>query len=302
MRTHLDCIPCFIRQALESAKLVSRDPAIHERVLRDVLLWTSEMDMSQPPPAMGQRIHRLIRELTATDDPYQSVKEWQNHMAIDLLEEFKTEIETIADPLDMAVRLAIAGNVIDMGVNGRVNECDLRAAFSQTMHEPLTGDLQGFRGAVVEAQSILYLADNAGEIVFDRVLIKQLDPARVTLVVRGGPIINDAILADAKAAGLHEIVEIIDNGSDAPGTILDDCSAEFNRRYNAADLVLAKGQGNFETLSHEQRRIYFLFKVKCPVIAEHVGLPLGTHVLLHHAHVQNAPAEKRVIGKIGERA
>jgi hypothetical protein len=97
--------------------------------------------------------------------------------------------------------------------------------------------------------------------------------------VRGAPVINDATMADARAVGLHEIVEIIDNGSDAPGTILEDCSEDFRRRFSEADLILAKGQGNFETLSEQPRNIFFLFKVKCPVIAAHVGLPVGTHVL-----------------------
>jgi uncharacterized protein with ATP-grasp and redox domains len=280
MRTYLDCIPCFIRQALESAKLASADTVVHERVLREVLRWTSEMDMSQPPPAMGQRIHRLLHALTGTDDPYRLAKERQNRMALDLLAEVKTEIETAADPLHMAVRLAIAGNVIDMGVNGSVTESDLRASLRQALTEPFTGEWSDFRQAVAEAGKILYLADNAGEIVLDRMLIEQLGPARVTLGVRGGPIINDATLADARAAGLHELVDIIDNGSDAPGTLLDDCSLEFQERFAAADLILAKGQGNFETLSREQCNMFFLFKAKCPVIAGHAGVPLGAHVLL----------------------
>ncbi len=127
----------------------------------------------------------------------------------------------------------------------------------------------------------MYLADNAGEIAFDRLLIEQLPANRVALVVRGGPIINDATLVDARAVGLHEIVEVIDNGSDAPGTILEDCSAAFRERFEQADLVIAKGQGNFETLSDVRRPIRFLLKAKCPVIARHAGVPMGTHLLLN---------------------
>jgi hypothetical protein len=165
--------------------------------------------------------------------------------------------------------------VIDMGVNGNLTESDVRRSVSQALTEPLAGEQNGFRQAVAEARSILYLADNAGEIVFDRLLIEQLLPARVTLAVRGAPVINDATVADAKGVGLHEIVGIIDNGSDAPGTILEDCNEDFIRRFKEADLILAKGQGNFETLSDEPRDIFFLF----PVIAARVGLPIGTHVL-----------------------
>ena len=132
---------------------------------------------------------------------------------------------------------------------------------------------------MAEARSILYLADNAGTIAIDRLLIEQFSPARIALAVRGAPVINDATMADARAVGLHEVVEIIDNRSDAPGTPLEDCNEDFTRRFSEADLVLAKEQGKFETLSEQPCNIFFLFKVKCPVIAAHVGLPVGTHVL-----------------------
>jgi uncharacterized protein with ATP-grasp and redox domains len=279
MKTSLDCIPCFVRQTLEAARLASTDSAVHERIVREVLRWTSEMDLSQPPPVMAQRIHRQLRKIAESDDPYKEAKERFNRMALDLVPELRTEIEAAEDPLMTAVRLAIAGNVIDMGVNGNVTESDVRRSIDQALAEPFIGDGNRFQQAVIEAGSILYLADNAGEIVFDRLLIEQLSPARVTLAVRGAPIINDATTADARAAGLYDIVEVIDNGSDAPGTILEDCSEDFVRRFTEADLILAKGQGNFETLSEDPRNVYFLFKVKCPVTAAHVALPLGTHVL-----------------------
>jgi uncharacterized protein with ATP-grasp and redox domains len=279
MKTSLDCIPCFVRQALNAARMVSVDPAVHKRILQEVLRWAGEMNMDQPAPVMGQRIHRLLRKIVGMEDPYRDVKDHQNRMALALLPELKIKIEAAADPLSMALRLAIAGNVIDNGVNDNVRECDLRESVNHALTEPFVGDRDGFRNAVAEAQRILYLADNAGEIAFDRLLIEQIGPARVTVAVRGGPVINDATITDARAVGLHEIVEIIDNGSDAPGTLLDDCSQEFKRRFAEADLILAKGQGNFEALSDEPHNIFFLLKAKCAVIAAHAGVPIGTHVL-----------------------
>jgi len=279
MKTHLDCIPCFARQALEAVRRISVDPAVHERVLREVLRWAADVDMDQPPPVMAQRLHRRLREIIGVEDPYRAAKDAQNRLALDLLPSLEVEVRSAADPLDMAVRLAIAGNVIDMGVNGAVTEAEVRESVAQALRQPLAGDLDGFRRAVAEARNILYLADNAGEIVFDRILIERLPAGRVTLAVRGAPIINDATRADARAAGLEGLVEIIDNGSDAPGTLLRDCGRDFRRRFAEADMVLAKGQGNFETLSEERRLIFFLFKVKCPVIAEDSGWPVGTHVL-----------------------
>lgn len=278
MHTALDCIPCFARQALEAARFVTDDPAVHERILRDVLRSTAERDLAQCPPAVAQQIHRQLRTMTGVNDPYRAAKERFNTMALDMLPELYLKVRESADPLAMALRLAIAGNVIDLGANSDITEEEVRQGVHNVMNEPFDGDVNAFRQAVNEAQSILYLADNAGEIVFDRLLIEQLPMERVTVAVRGGPILNDATMADAEVAGLCDLVEVMDNGSDAPGTILDDCSERFRRRFAEADLIIAKGQGNFETLSEEAADIYFLFKVKCPVIADHVGLPLGIQV------------------------
>ncbi|MFA4838527.1 MAG: ARMT1-like domain-containing protein [Candidatus Neomarinimicrobiota bacterium] len=280
MKTYLDCIPCFVQQALDAARRVSTNPAVQEQLVRDVLRRIGEMSMSDPPPVMGQYFHRRLREITGQRDPYQAEKEKQNRLAMDLLPNLKAKIESAGDPLALAVRLAIAGNIIDLGANGRLTVSDILRSVHHALTEPLAGDWEGFRLAIAKARNILYLADNAGEIAFDRLLIEQISPKRVTVVVRGVPVINDATIVDAHAVGLNEIIEIIDNGSDAPGTVLTDCSREFNRRFADADLILAKGQGNFETLSDEPRNIFFLFKVKCPVIATHIGQPVGTQVFM----------------------
>lgn len=278
MNTHLDCIPCFVRQALEAARFVTDDKAIHESLLRDLLREASEMNLSQCPPAVGQKLHRRLRQMCGFADPYSKVKNRFNTMALEMLPDLATGVENAHDPLLHALRLAIAGNVIDLGVKGGIGEGEIRSAIQNTLNEPFHGDIDDFRASVKEAKRILYLADNAGEIVFDRLLIEQLPREHVTLAVRGAPILNDAILEDAKIAGLCSMVEVIDNGSDAPGTILSDCSESFRRRFDEADLIIAKGQGNFETLSDVESNIYFLFKTKCPVIASHIGLPVGTHV------------------------
>ena len=162
MRTSLDCFPCFVRQALDAARMVSTDTTVHGPILRELLRWASEIDMDQPAPVMAQRIHRRLRKIVGIEDPYRDVKNQQNRMALALLSELKTEIEAASDRLVMAVRLAIAGDVIDMGVNGNVTESDLRQSVRQALAEPFTGEQNGFRQSVAEARSILYLADNAG--------------------------------------------------------------------------------------------------------------------------------------------
>ena len=279
MQTSLDCIPCILRQALEAGRMASPDPLVHEQLMRDVLSLGAEMDLSQSPPRMAQLIHRRLRYMVGVEDPYIQAKERLNRIALELLPSLQEEVVKADNPLSMAVLLAIAGNVIDLGINGNIHEDHVLQAIQHALDEPFLGEIVRFRQAVAEAQSILYLADNAGEIAFDRLLIEQLGPERVTLVVRGSPVINDATLSEAQAVGLDNIVTIIDNGSDAPGTLLEDCSPDFRRIFAASNLILAKGQGNYESLSESSAPIFFLFKVKCPVIAAHVGLPLGTQVL-----------------------
>lgn len=280
MRTSPDCYPCFVRQAEKAARMMSSDSTIHDRIVRDVLSLTNEQDEKVTPPLLAQLIHRRLRELTGKADPYAQAISVHNQLALGLLPELRAEIKNSADPLMMAVRLAIAGNIIDLGAGNEVSEADVRQSIHQALTEPFADEKREFRESVKNAKDILYLADNAGEIAFDRLLIEQLLPKQTTLAVRGAPILNDATIIDAREVGLHELVEIIDNGSDAPGTILDDCSPEFINRFLEADMIIAKGQGNYETLSDTPYEIYFLFKTKCPVVAAHVGLPLGTQVLL----------------------
>lgn len=281
MKTSLDCVPCLVRQALDAARLVSKDPAVHEKIVREVLHWTSEMALHESPAVLGQRIHRRIREIVGGKDPYRESKEHQNRMAGSLIPKLKAELAASSDPLALAVKLAVAANVIDLGAKGELTEEEVMRSLQQAADEPLVGDMASFKTSVAKADRILYVADNAGEIIIDRLLIEQLSPERVTVAVRGGPIINDATRTDAQTAGLDKIVPVIDNGSDAPGTILEDCSAAFRCFFTRADLIIAKGQGNFETLSDVPRNIFFLFKAKCPVVETRVGLPIGTHMLIH---------------------
>ncbi len=280
MNTALDCIPCLLRQTLEASRMVSKDTAVHEQMIREILRWASEMDLRISPPAVAQHIQRRLRQITGVEDPYRAAKARQNQMALELLPTLRAEIQSSATPLETAAHIAIAGNMIDMGAHGKTSEADIYQALQQAASAPFYGEMDLFSRAIDKARSILYLADNAGEIAFDRLLIEQISPERVTLVVRGAPVINDATRVDAHAVGLDKIVAVLDNGSDAPGTLLEDCNPEFRHRFTNADLIIAKGQGNFESLSHQPGNIFFLFKVKCPMVSRHVMQPVGTQVLV----------------------
>jgi uncharacterized protein with ATP-grasp and redox domains len=276
MRTYLECVPCFLRQALDASRMVTEDPAVQERVVRETLRLAAEMSFDRSPPWMGQRIHKLLREATGDRDPYRELKRRSNAFALELYPALKRRVRTSADPFATAVRLAIAGNVIDFGSRSSLSDSEIHEAIEDAMNDPLDpGALADLRQGVEQARDILYLADNAGELVFDRLLIEDMPGDRVTLVVRGGPVINDATREDAEAVGLSSLVTVMDNGSDVPGTILEACSQSFQERFEASDLIIAKGQGNYETLNGGDANLFFLLKVKCPVIARDIGCNLG---------------------------
>lgn len=280
MQTYLDCIPCFLKQSLEAARNVSSDPQLHERLLKEILQILPELELNRPPPLVGQLIHRKLRALTGVHDPYRAAKMRFNHLVTSMLPELRAAVSRADDTLLAATKTAVVANAIDLGMYSSLSDEAVRAALFGASEQALWGDWPGFRKALENAKDILYLADNCGEIVADRLLIEQLGAHRITLVTRAIPVLNDVTLDDAFALGLNEIVEVVDNGSDAPGTILEECSLDFRQRFARAALIIAKGQGNFETLSEAAQNIYFLFKAKCPVVAAHVGLPLGAHVVI----------------------
>ena len=280
MKTYLDCIPCFLHQALDTVRLVSDDPELHEQVVREVLLWIQDMDFNRPPPLMGREIQQVVKDLSKNPDPYQQIKVQCNEYILGIYPELKEMVDTSPDPFETAVRMAIAGNIIDFGaernvVLERVHHV-VQDSLNVSMSEVVMADL---KRSIEQASHILYLADNTGEIVFDRLLLERMPRARMTFVVKGGPVLNDATREDAEFAGITDLVRVIDNGTDIPGTMLSACSDEFLKEFARADLVIAKGQGNFETLDEEDKLIFFLLKVKCRVVADDLHCDIGSAVV-----------------------
>ena len=279
MKTYLDCYPCFLRQALSAAR---RAGATVEQQ-HALVLWTMEHLKTRPttatPPEMAAAIHGRVRAETGIEDPYQAAKREATAQALARLPALHRIVRAAADPLATAVRIAIAGNIIDLGVS---EHFDLDATLERVLVEPFAIDaLSALRTALEATGSVLYLGDNAGETVFDRVLIEYLVHGghAVTYVVKATPIINDATRADALEAGLGAFAEIIDNGTAAPGTLLSQGSAAFRERFERAPLILAKGQANYETLSDVRAPIFFLLQAKCNVIADDLGVQPGAIIL-----------------------
>jgi damage-control phosphatase, subfamily I len=281
MKTYLDCIPCFFRQALAAAKMASTDETIHRRVLNAVALIIPDLALNATPPEIAQQVYRIVYEITGNHDPYKEAKRFANKSAMSLFAYMKDIVEDSIDSLETACKLAIAGNVIDLGAQAEYG--NIRSIIEHSVGSQLDQEqYRKFKEWVSQASLILYLADNAGEIVFDRILIEQLlqiKKSKIVFVVREKPIINDATLDDAVQVGLDKFATIISNGSNAPATILSQCSSEMLSYYQAADLIISKGQGNYESLSGRPENIFFLLKVKCPVITRDSGYELESLVL-----------------------
>ena len=282
MKTYIECIGCLVKQSVEIAKAhIPEDK--QDEFIRTILKSISEMDYSNPPPIMATEMYLLVRELTGVTDPYAEIKKYYNEKALNLYPEFARLVNSSDDPFDTALRIAVAGNIIDFGM-GTKDSIQIRETVDRALSANFAVNHIGeLKERLAQASLVLYLADNAGEIVFDRLFIEQLGPERVVCAVRHSPIINDATLADAEQAGLCDICKVISSGSGAPGTPLVMCSDEFRDLFAAASVVIAKGQGNFETLSKADRDIFFLFMAKCPVVAREADVPVGSFIVMNQA-------------------
>lgn len=278
MRVHLDCYPCFLNQAIIAVRLGTKDEAKRECILKHIAGAIEKTDTSKTPAHTTTFLHREIRALLG-EDPFKGIKSEYNQIALNLYPALKKHVEASPDPLWTASRLAIAGNVIDFGIFTSV---DIEGTVKKALAGPITvDDYSAFKDEISASDDILYLLDNAGEIVFDRILIETLISIgkKVTAVVKGAPVINDSTIEDARESQLAEICEVIENGSDAVGTILEWTSRDFQDTFKKASFIISKGQGNFETLFGIQKRIFFLFQSKCDVVSKELGLSKGSMLL-----------------------
>ena len=292
MRTYLDCIPCFFKQALEAARLAGVNDKAQKKILGEVAKAVPGFSLASSPPDMARMLYGIVRMATGKADPYREIKAKSNKLALAVYGSLKDKVQRSRDRLLTAVELAIAGNIIDYGVK---NSLDVGSELEKILsnesksikkEEKRIFAYNNFKKSLDAAKSILYLADNAGETVFDRILIEEIKALdkdkKIFYAVKEKPVINDALIKDAIDCGIAGTATVLSSGSDAPGTVLALCSAKFKSIFRKADMVISKGQGNFEALSRAKKRIFFLFMAKCPVVAGHVGCRLGDVILLCH--------------------
>ena len=269
MKTFLDCLPCMMSQALRAGRIATDDEKIIKKLLDRIGAMMKDILLENTPPETGDIIYKEVRKITGVADPYKIIKELNIQEAISLYPELKEIIRESDNKLLTAIRIAIAGNVIDLGVGKEFNIVeDVRKILNQEFG---IFDFNEFVKYLEKANSILYIGDNAGESVFDKILIEELKKP-VTYVVRDIPVINDVTYEDAIASGINEVAEIISSGSSAPAVIPELCDENFMKKFNAADMVISKGQGNYEGLSNVERSVFFLLKVKCHVIANDLNV------------------------------
>jgi uncharacterized protein with ATP-grasp and redox domains len=281
LKISLDCFPCFLRQALEASRISGADEQEQKIVLNSIMSTLLNVSQDITPPQIGWIIHSTIREVTGNLDPYKEIKTFHNDQVMkiepDLVKLINESHETFVD----ALRLAGTGNLIDMGPERQWTDIrDIFQSFSSKNSDFF--DYPSFERSLKSSKTLLYVGDNAGEIVLDKILINVLfreTNVDITYAVRGKPIINDATMDDAQFVGMTDIVRVIDTGADFPGIVLESCSEEFLEYYHNSDIILAKGQGNYESLSDELKNIFFLLQAKCPVIAKKIGCNVGDLVL-----------------------
>jgi damage-control phosphatase, subfamily I len=275
MHTPLDCLPCLLTQCLSTARRAGNCEDLQRRIMTEMARRISAFDPLTSPPENAMGLYARIAELAGSADLFAELKEQSNQLALSMRPRQATRIAEAADPLRAALKLAIAGNVIDYGAP---HQLDLHEMLATALSRPLAIDhYHELQQELTRAENVLYLADNCGELVFDSLLIERLGK-KVTLATKERPIINDALVEDALHCGLDRHCEIITNGTGCPGTPLASCSPAFRQAFQEADLIISKGQGNFETLSTTPGPIYFLLTVKCRVVAAHLAELAGIRV------------------------
>lgn len=276
MKTYLECYNCLVRQAITAIKLNEQNEGLQIQTLRKVLNILEKADARLTPSEITGETNRVIRESLGVFDLYKDEKEASHFHASEYLEDLRELIQQGPDLLEQGLKVSASGNIIDII---HVVDYDLWEEVEKTVNQELLGGgLESFRKRLNESPYLLYLADNVGETIFDRVFIETLD-IPVKYVVKGEPVLNDAVIEDALAAGIDQVAEVIDTGSWSPGTVLSQSTKEFQKLFKDSPLVLSKGQANYETMDEEGDKVFFLLRTKCPVLSGLLNIPTGNLVL-----------------------
>ena len=279
MKTYQACIPCIMNLMESTLNKTDLDNLSRQVILDKFKLDWTKADMSLPPARTAGVIYQKLLQDIDQDDLFEPHKKSSIRESLKLYPSLKKLVEQARDPLDTAIRISALGNILDAS---NPNSYSMDEEIARLFDDRVRGEsLEIFREKLSDADSLLLLADNAGETVFDKVLIETLN-VPVIYAVKSAPAFDDALLADSRQAGIDKVAQLIESGTPYPGTYIPSCTPEFQDLFQVSPLVLAKGQANFETLSDNNRDIFFLLKVKCDVISKEIEYPVGSLVLKYH--------------------
>lgn len=279
MKTFIECVPCIINQGIETAKKFNLSEEETEILVKDILITLYNEELKNTPPYFVKTVHNRLKKLLKRDDLYKEIKDFYNNKILGIEEDIKKQIELSEDKFLTAVKLSILGNIIDFGAKKEVDNEKLIKDISTIDSFKLEIDnSKSLYESLKKSKTVLYLADNCGEIVFDKIFMEYIKnnfkDIEIFCAVRGEPIINDATLEDALSVGIDKVATIISNGDSAPGTIIENTTDEFKNIFKSADTVISKGQGNYESLSNtDKSSLFFLFMAKCTLIANELNVP-----------------------------
>lgn len=281
MKATLDCLECMASQALRAARVATNDLAAQREILDRVVSVIPDQDLEKSPGELSLSIYRAVFAVTGIVDPYRDIKRAQNEAALELEPDLRAIVQAAEDPLLAALYLSAAGNIIDLGVR-HSDRIDVRATVEQVMRDGFAiDDTPALRESLSHAKDLVFLLDNAGEIVFDKLLIEELQKySKVTAVVKAAPILNDVLYEDAQQVGLSALCEVIDNGGAFIGSPLGLVPPSFVERLHRADMLIGKGQGNYETLDEFPGDVFLILRAKCEAIAAHMGVKYGQVALI----------------------
>lgn len=288
MKMQPECVACIIEQVKTVTTMLGIDQQEKDAAMRDALerLKSANYD-GCTPESMGDLWQVLLTHV-GDADPYAELKSLSNREAQKMIPATREKIARSSDPLTVALKYSIAGNLIDYGLKEQLPLDEQNALIDEVAHTPFSADdSEALRQALRASKTLLYLGDNAGEIVFDKLLIETIRDLfphlSISFVVKGSPVLNDVTLREANEVGMQEVARVIDNGDSSPGTVLPRTSEAFQREFAAADVVLSKGQGNFESLNEvTKENLFFLFTAKCDSVCVEAGVPKRSIVCMKH--------------------
>ncbi|WDV44876.1 ARMT1-like domain-containing protein [Clostridiaceae bacterium M8S5] len=288
MKLNLKCLPCNINQVLKITELINCGDHQTKAILSDVFNLLKNVDYELPNPHTMKFIIEIIQKHTGNDNPYKEVKEYYNRILLEQFDEIESMVLESNNIFLTALKTAIIGNIIDFGPAHKFDKEIILSKIRSVNDYNLTIDnSDALKESLSSSKSLLYIGDNCGELVLDKIFIKilkRLYPSlHITFAVRGKPALNDVTIDDAVMVNMHELADVIDSGDRSPGAIINDSSDEFKNCFNSSDIVIAKGQGNYEGLSDEKRNnLFLLFMAKCEVVAGLAGVEKMSIVCLNN--------------------